>query len=251
MLNNSKKIHYQFKILFLVITFVFLTALIHSNPYIDDINKIIENPVTGGNIDANMGTELQRDYKYLLPFELKEFSIFAELKGFVYYKKNNEDFINSALTFSNMINLYYQDPNTNKMTLMVKKAYTIDKNNLKKISDKKYIDFINENNFYIIEDDARIGEIVLKGELKFINENEFTISLTNVNNIKFIIDLVEAGNYNIFYHFIKNNDGYFIYNAVKVKAKNKLLVWLIKKPEDFQNRLVAFYYWLVKQLNHE
>ncbi len=251
MQNNFKKMFYQFKILFLEISFIFLPIIIHSNPYIDDINKIIEKPLTDGNMDANMGTELQRDYKYLLPFELKDFSIFAELKGFVNYKKSIEDFINNALTFSNMVNLHYLDPNTNKMTLMVKKAYTINENNLKKIDDKKYNDFINNNVFYIIEDDVRVGEIVLKCELKFISENEFTITLTNINNIKFIINLVDAGNYNIFYHFIKNNDGYFIYNAVKVKSKNKLLVWLIKKPEDFQNRLIAFYYWLIKQLNHE
>ena len=150
-----------------------------------------------------------------------------------------------------MNNLYYLDPKFNKMTLMVKNAYYVDDHKLEKINDKKYKDFIKDNTFYIIEHDVRVGKIILKGKLKFINENEFTLFFSNINDIKFIVNLVEKGNYNIFYHFIENRDGYFIYNAVKVKSKNKLLVWLIKKPEDFHNRLIAFYNWLVKQLNHE
>ena len=137
------------------------------------------------------------------------------------------------------------------MALMVRNAYFVDNQKFVKINDKKYKDLIENNIFYIIEHDARVGKIVLKGEFKIINENEFTLFFSNINDIKFIVNLVEKGNYNIFYHFIKHQDNVFIYNAVKVKSKNKLLVWLIKKPEDFQNRLITFYNWLKKQLNYE
>ena len=235
----------------LIVFFIFTSFMLNSNPYIDDINKVKVNPITGGSIDENMGTELQRDYQNLLPFELSDFSIFAELKGFAAYNKDQETFINNVLSFSNMNNLHYLDPKSNKMALMVKNAYFVDNIKFEKISDKKYKELIKDNIFYIIENDVRVGEIVLKGEIKFINENEFTIFFSNINDIKFIVNLVEKGNYNIFYHFIKITDGYFIYNAVKVKSKNKLLVWLIKKPEDFQNRLLAFYNWLIIQLNDE
>ena len=251
MINNTKKIFYIFKILFILIIFTFTKIFIYTNPYIDDINKIKKNPVTFGNIDENMGTEIQRDYQYLLPFKLKKFSIFAELKGYVDYNKSLENLLNNVLSFSNMNNLYYLNPKSNKMTLMLKNAYFVDNNNFEKIDDKTYKDLIKNNTFYIVENDVRVGEIVLKGKIKFINEHEFTIFLRNINNIKFIVNLVEEGNYNIFYHFIKNKDGYFVYNAVKVKSKNKILIWLIKKPEDFQNRLLAFYNWLVEQLNYE
>ena len=84
---------------FFIILLLFLTIKIFSNPYIDDINKIIKNPITNGAIDANMGTELKRSYTNLLPFDLKDFSIFAELMGFVNYNNNLEDFINNALQF--------------------------------------------------------------------------------------------------------------------------------------------------------
>ena len=248
MTTNTNKIFFLQKTLFIIIV-LFSSAYIFSNPYIDDINKIKEKPITYGSIDENMRTELYRSYQNLLPFELKEFSIFADLKGFVYYNKDLENFINNVLSFSTMKNLYYLDPKSNKMTLMVKNAYFVDDKMFEKTVDKKYKDLIKDNTFYIIEDDVKVGKILLKGEIKFINEDEFTLFFSNINDIKFIFNLVEKNNYNIFYHFIKSKNGYFIYNAVKVKSKNKILVWLIKKPEDFQNRLIAFYNWLVKQLN--
>lgn len=234
---------------FLYITFFFhAVSMFFSNSYIDDINKVKSAPSTYGAIDAKAGTELHKEYENFLPFDLKDFSVFAELKGFVDFTKSIEDFINRAFGFSKINELYYLDPNLNKPALMVKEAYTFDAEKNEKIDDRKYNDIIMNKNFYIMEHDAKTGKIALKGEVKFINENEFTLSFTNINEIRFIINLVDKGGYNIFYHFIKYNEGYFIYAAVKVKAKSKLLVWLIKKPEDFENRLIAFFKWFEGQL---
>lgn len=235
--------------IFYLILFLISAFFLFSNEYIDIIDSIINRPITDGYIDASLNTVLERNYKKLLPFQLNDFSIFAELKGFINYSGNIEDFINNALAFSKMKNLYYLDPNINKNVLMVKETYTVDKDKFKNIEDRKYNDFIKDNNFYIMEHDAKTGKIILKGKINFISENEFTIAFTNISAVKFIVKLVDVGDYNIFYHFIKYNKGYFVYNAIKVKSKNKLLVWLIKKPEDFENRLLAFYGLLKKQLD--
>ena len=219
-----------------------------ANPYINDLEKIKKSPLVDGFIDEELGTELQREYRNFLPFELKDFSIFAELKGFINYSGNTEDFINKALTFSNMKSLKYLDPNSNRYTLMVKEAYSVKEGNFDPIEDRKYDDYIKNGKFYIVEHDVRVGKIILEGSISFLDKNEFTITLTNIVPIKFVVNLVDENNYNIFYHFIREKDGYFVYNAIKVKSSNKLLVWLIKKPEDFENRLIAFYNWVVEQL---
>ena len=233
---------------YFLIIFSLLSLQIFANPYIKDLEKIKKSPITDGYIDEELGTELQREYSDNLPFKLNDFSIFAELKGFINYSGDIKDFINKALSFSNMKNLKYLDPTSNRYTMMVKEAYSVKEDSYEPISDRKYDEYVKNNKFYIIEHDAKVGKIILEGNISFLNENEFTITFTNIVPIKFIVNLVDENNYNIFYHFIKEKDGYFVYNAIKVKSANKLLVWLIKKPEDFENRLIAFYNWVVEQV---
>lgn len=232
---------------FLLPLFLFSVLFISANSFIDD-KSVQSLPFYYGDIDADNKSVTDRSYEKLLPFKLSGYSIFVEMIAEIDTAIPLDEFIDRAFRFSTLKGLTYIHPESGKEKLMINDAYVVDDQTLERVPDPDSDYFTRNSSFMLLEDDASVGEILLDAEVEFIDDNKLTIYLKNRDPIKFMVKLVDSGDYEIFYHIEKQNDSYMIYNAIKVRAVNKLLVWLIKTPDDFVNRLKSFFEWMKQNL---
>lgn len=209
---------------------------------------------------------LERNYADKLPFSLKDYSVFAELKGILNIKPNQENQLllnNYLIAFSQMKGMQYYSWRDKKYQTLIVKCHTIKKpvmedgkiinkwKSKKQVPDIKLKSIVPLNYNYLLQQDNRYGNVIYEVKVENKFDGVITTHTKNLEAIAFIFTLADTGKWQTYFAFVPHNDKYLVYGAFHVKLKSEMYTKMIPNKESFVNRLNAVFQWLKNKVEKE